>query len=68
MGDTQVKHYQGIDWEQPTPFLPKKIDAMPEDVKAVAAEARKAEMEKTEKHTEDDARQGVKQELLFAPD
>ena len=48
MGDTQAKHYPGIDWEQPTPFLQKMIDAMPEDVKAAAAEARKAEAEKVE--------------------
>lgn len=49
LGDPQVKHYPGIDWEHPTPFLQKMIDAMPEDVKAAAIEARKAEKEKIEK-------------------
>lgn len=34
MGDPEEKHYQGIDWEHPTPFLQKIIDAMPADVKA----------------------------------
>lgn len=73
LGDPQVKHYPGIDWEHPTPFLQKMIDAMPEDVKAAAIEARKAEKEKiekgkSEKQTTDNAAQEVRRELLFAPD
>lgn len=73
LGDPQVKHYPGIDWEHPTPFLQKMIDAMPEDVKAAAIEARKAEKEKiekekSEKQTTDNAGQEVRRELLFAPD
>lgn len=68
MGDPKAKHYPGIDWEHPTPFLQKMIDAMPEDVKAAAAEARKAKAEKTEEQVEEDSGQGARQELLFAPD
>lgn len=56
MGDPQAKRYPGIDWTHPTPFLQKMIDAMPEEVKAAAAQMT------------DDCGQGRKQELLFAPD
>lgn len=60
MGDPQAKHYSGIDWYHPTPFLQKMIDAMPEEAKTAVQEV--------DVQSSDNFKEGRKQELLFAPD